>query len=344
MNESRLSSYIDNNLKRPNLLRVAFELRLQGAYRLELLLVTHLAQQFHAYPAPVDVAAETENKGLEQTALALGLSRRLPENFSVRDIQLAAPVVPGRLDVRNASCVVEMLRCAALGALDGHYSAVVTGPVQKSIISEAGLEFTGHTEFFASLSGVKRVVMMLMSGAGPKALRVALATTHLPLKDVPKAITAQLLDEVIDITHKGLIQMTGCMHPRIAVTGLNPHAGESGHMGTEEIEVIAPAIERARARAICCEGPWPADAVFVKHRAAGFDAILCMYHDQGLPALKREGFGQGINVTLGLPWIRTSVDHGTALDIAGKSIADEGSLLSAIELARQMCAHTVGAH
>ena len=281
---------------------------------------------------------------LEQTALALGLSRRLPENFSVRDIQLAAPVVPGRLDVRNASCVVEMLRCAALGALDGHYSAVVTGPVQKSIISEAGLEFTGHTEFFASLSGVKRVVMMLMSGAGPKALRVALATTHLPLKDVPKAITAQLLDEVIDITHKGLIQMTGCMHPRIAVTGLNPHAGESGHMGTEEIEVIAPAIERAQARAICCEGPWPADAVFVKHRAAGFDAILCMYHDQGLPALKREGFGQGINVSLGLPWIRTSVDHGTALDIAGKSIADEGSLLSAIELARQMCAHTVGAH
>ena len=281
---------------------------------------------------------------LEQTARTLGLPQHLPENFSVCNIELAAPVVPGKLDVRNAACVIEMLKSAALGALNRRYGAVVTGPVQKSIISEAGLEFTGHTEFFADISGVKRVVMMLMSGAGPEALRVALATTHLPLRDVPRAITAQLLDEILDITHDGLVKMTGSAHPRIAVTGLNPHAGESGHMGTEEIEIISPAIQRARTRSICCEGPWPADAVFVKSRAANFDAILCMYHDQGLPALKREGFGHGINVTLGLPWIRTSVDHGTALDIAGKGVADEGSLLSAIDLARQMRAHAAEAH
>ena len=198
------------------------------------------------------------------------------------------------------------------------------------------------SEFFAGRSRVKRVVMMLTSSEKADALRVALATTHLPLAKVPAAITGELLDDVIGILVRDLRERFGISAPKIAVTGLNPHAGESGHMGREEIDVISPAIGRAQQKGSSVTGPWPADTIFVREHERHYDAILCMYHDQGLPVLKREGFGHGINVTLGLPWIRTSVDHGTALDIAGKNIADTGSMTAALDLARQMVRHATG--
>lgn len=184
--------------------------------------------------------------------------------------------------------------------------------------------------------------MMLTSSEKADALRVALATTHLPLAKVPAAITGELLDDVIGILVRDLRERFGISSPKIAVTGLNPHAGESGHMGREEIDVISPAIGRAQQKGFSVTGPWPADTIFVREHERHYDAILCMYHDQGLPVLKREGFGHGINVTLGLPWIRTSVDHGTALDIAGKNIADTGSMTAALDLARQMVRHATG--
>lgn len=273
---------------------------------------------------------------LAQTAARLGCASAWPANVSILHVPTAAPVVPGRLDVRNSRYVVKLLETACAGALSGDFAAVATAPVQKSIIDESGLPFTGHTEFFADRSRVKRVVMMLVSNERDDALKVALATTHLPLSAVPGAITGELLDEVLSILHHALKTHYGFASPKIAVTGLNPHAGESGHMGREEIDVIEPALARARARGIDVSGPWPADTIFVKSHERRYDAVLCMYHDQGLPVLKREGFGGGVNVTLGLPWIRTSVDHGTALDIAGRGIADDGSMIAALNLARRM--------
>ena len=273
---------------------------------------------------------------LKATARRLGLPETLPEHVTICDVALGAEVTPGKLDVKNAPYVLKTLEVAALGALNGQYSAVTTAPVQKSIITEAGHFFSGHTEFFAEISRCKRVVMMLTSSAQADALRVALATTHLPLRAVPDAITPELLDETLRIVDSDLKKSFGISHPKIAVTGLNPHAGESGHMGMEEIEVIEPAVERARAAGIDATGPWPADTIFVKSHSDKFDVIFCMYHDQGLPTLKREGFGGGVNVTLGLPWIRTSVDHGTALDIAGTGKADIGSMLAALQLAQTM--------
>lgn len=275
---------------------------------------------------------------LIKTSEKLGFGTIFPHWVQFENVPLINPVTPGRLDVANAPYVIEVLRRAAQGAQDGRYSAVVTAPIQKSIIIEAGIPFTGHTEFFQQLAGVDHVVMMLASSSGSDALRVALATTHLPLSKVPAAITPEHLDKTLRTCAHALKQDFGIETPRIAVTGLNPHAGESGHMGTEEIELITPAIERARQVIHNAEfsGPWPADTVFVQSLAQKFDCILCMYHDQGLPTLKREGFGHGINVTLGLPWVRTSVDHGTALDIAGTGDANEGSLLSALLLAHRM--------
>lgn len=275
-------------------------------------------------------------KLLRQTAERLGLPEELPSHVTIRNVELGDEVVPGTLNVKNSPYVLETLRIAAEGALAGDYASVATAPVQKSIITEAGHEFSGHTEFFAELSGCKRVVMMLTSSAEPDALRVALATTHLPLRAVPDAITPELLDETLTILDADLRKSFGIHEPKIAVTGLNPHAGESGHMGMEEIEVIEPAIRRALKRGINASGPWPADTLFVRSHADKYDALFCMYHDQGLPALKREGFGGGVNVTLGMPWIRTSVDHGTALDIAGLGIADTGSMLAALKLAQIM--------
>ncbi len=281
---------------------------------------------------------------LQATARRLGLPEKLPSNITVRNVDLAETVVPGQLNVANASYVLETLRVAAMGAMSGVYAAVATAPVQKSIITESGHDFSGHTEFFAELSQCERVVMMLTSSAKDDALRVALATTHLPLRAVPDAITGKLLDETLSIVNRDLKTSFGLLHPKIAVTGLNPHAGESGHMGMEEIEVIAPAVARARAQGIDATGPWPADTIFVRTHADKFDVIFCMYHDQGLPALKREGFGDGVNVTLGLPWIRTSVDHGTALDIAAQGIADAGSMLSALQLAQTMARNRAQLH
>ena len=275
-------------------------------------------------------------KLLRDTASRLGLPETLPSHVTIRDVPLGAEVCPGKLNVQNAPYVLETLKAAALGALSGQYCAVATAPVQKSIITEAGHPFSGHTEFFAEISHCKRVVMMLTSSAKSDALRVALATTHLPLREVPDAITPELLDETLTILDTDLRKSFGLSHPKIAVTGLNPHAGESGHMGMEEINIIEPAIERARQRGIDATGPWPADTILVKSHADKFDVVFCMYHDQGLPTLKREGFGGGVNVTLGLPWIRTSVDHGTALDIAGQGIADTGSMLAALQLAQTM--------
>ena len=250
----------------------------------------------------------------------------------VLDVPLAAPVTAGKLDVANARGVLAMLDAAIDGALAGSFAAIVTAPVQKSVINDAGIPFTGHTEYLADKTGTPRVVMMLAGGG----MRVALATTHLPLKDVAAAIDTAMLVETLDILERALREQFGIAAPRIVVTGLNPHAGEGGHLGLEEIEAISPAIARLQARGVAVSGPYPADTLFHPRHLEGADAVLAMYHDQGLPVLKYASFGQGVNVTLGLPLIRTSVDHGTALDLAGSGTADIGSMLAAIELAHDM--------
>ena len=270
---------------------------------------------------------------LESEAKRLGIRWPLPDHVTIRHVPLRAPALPGRLDVRNAGYVLDILRTAHDGAASGDWNAIVTAPVQKSIIIESGTPFTGHTEFFQDLCHVRRVVMLLTSNARTDAMKVALATTHLPIAKLSEAITGELLDEVLDTLHKALVRDYGFASPRILVTGLNPHAGENGHIGHEEIDTIIPALERARNRGILTDGPVPADTAFVPGHWNRYDAVLCMYHDQGLPVLKHVGFAEGVNVTLGLPYIRTSVDHGTALDIAGQGKADHTSMLSALQLA-----------
>jgi 4-hydroxythreonine-4-phosphate dehydrogenase len=245
--------------------------------------------------------------------------------------QLAKKVQAGQLDSANGQYVIDTLQVALDGCLNNTFAAVVTGPVHKGVINDAGIEFTGHTEFFADGSSIDKVVMML---ATPN-LRVALATTHLPLSQVSRSITQQSLQQVIDIIQRSFIEQLNIKQPRIAVCGLNPHAGENGHMGHEEIEVIEPVIKNAQRYNPQITGPWPADTVFVKDKLKQFDVVLAMYHDQGLPVLKHDGFGQAVNITLGLPFVRTSVDHGTALDIAGKAKADIGSIKCALEMAIQ---------
>ena len=255
--------------------------------------------------------------------------------LQVIDIPLAVPMVPGRLDPRNADAVLATLRRAAQGCVEGEFDGMVTAPVHKGVINDAGYAFSGHTEFLGELAG-GRPVMLLVSGE----LRVALATTHLPLRDVPAAITPEGLDAVLRGLHAGLRERFGIAEPRILVAGLNPHAGESGHLGDEEIRIIAPTLQRLRAAGLSLEGPLPADTLFTPERLAGGDAVLAMYHDQGLPVLKYAGFGRAVNITLGIPLLRTSVDHGTALDIAGRGRADAGSLAAALELAIQIAART----
>lgn len=272
---------------------------------------------------------------LDHERIRLGLPN-WPAHVSFEHIELAQSVVAGKLDSANAAYVLKTLEEAALGAMEGRFSAIATAPVQKSIINDAGIPFTGHTEFFANIARVNKVVMMLVASEKIDALRVALVTTHLPIAKLAQAITNEALDETLKILHHDLHHHFGLTSPRIAVTGLNPHAGEGGHMGDEEIRVIGPAIERAQSQGIDASGPYPADTIFVADRLKNYDAILCMYHDQGLPVLKHASFGHGVNVTLGLPFIRTSVDHGTALDIAGKNIANIGSLLTAIKLAQTL--------
>ena len=255
-----------------------------------------------------------------------------PGRLHVRHIPAAAPVTAGVLDVRNSAHVLALLNAAIDGCMNGAYQAVVTAPVHKAIINEAGFAFTGHTEYLAARSDTKKVVMMLAGGG----LRVALATTHLPLREVTAAITSDLLIEVTRILHTDLENKFGIAAPRILVAGLNPHAGECGHLGREEIDIIEPALARLRHEGMDLVGPLPADTLFSRIRHERCDAVLAMYHDQGLPVLKYASFGAGVNVTLGLPFIRTSVDHGTALDLAGSGRAETGSLLTAIEMAMDM--------
>jgi len=247
----------------------------------------------------------------------------------IEHVPLARPASAGRLDRANARYVLAVLDRALAGCLSGEFAAMVTAPVQKSVINDAGIAFTGHTEYLAERSSTEHVVMMLVGGG----LRVALATTHLPLAEVPRAITVDSLSKTLRVLDRDLRQRFRIARPRILVAGLNPHSGESGHLGREDIEVIAPAIAAACAAGIEASGPIPADTLFVPERLKGADAVLAMYHDQGLPVLKYASFGHGVNVTLGLPFIRTSVDHGTALDLAGSGRADPGSLREALQLA-----------
>jgi 4-hydroxythreonine-4-phosphate dehydrogenase len=264
------------------------------------------------------------------------IGRDLPESVQIEHVPLAAPSLPGRLDVTNAHYVLATLDLAISGCLARRFDAVVTAPVQKSVINESGVPFTGHTEYLAERTATPRVVMMLAGDTAHGPLRVALATTHLPLADVSAALTRDDLRETLRILDAELHSRFGLANPRIAVAGLNPHAGESGHLGREEIEVITPALQQARAEGIDAIGPLPADTLFVPDVVARYDAVLAMFHDQGLPVLKYATFGRGVNVTLGLPFIRTSVDHGTALDLAGTGRAHAGSLRAALELAATM--------
>ncbi len=271
-----------------------------------------------------------------------GLPHFGKDRLAVVDVPLAAHVVPGTLDAENGRAVLATLDLAIEGAQNGWFDGIVTAPLQKSTINDAGVAFSGHTEYLAEKTGAPKVVMMLAgqpAGDQPY-LRVALATTHLPLKDVPSALTHENLAQVLAIVHADLRDKFGIAAPRILVTGLNPHAGENGYLGREEIEVITPVLEQSRARGIDARGPYPADTLFQPKYLQDADCVLAMYHDQGLPVLKHATFGRGINVTLGLPIVRTSVDHGTALDLAAKGLglADCGSMEEAIRAAMQMAA------
>jgi 4-hydroxythreonine-4-phosphate dehydrogenase len=291
-----------------------------------------------AWPADLVVLGDRDVLGARARQLGLAVALRDwrpgapapgPGELAVHHVPVAAPVTPGRLDPRNAPHVIELLRRAVAGCTSGQFAGLVTAPVQKSVIADAGIPFMGHTEWLAEATGAALPVMMLVAGD----LRVALVTTHLPLAAVPAAITAPLLTATLDILHRDLRDRFRIARPRILVLGLNPHAGESGHLGHEEQATIIPVLAAARARGLDLVGPLPADTAFIPRHLAGCDAVLAMYHDQGLPVLKARGFGQAVNVTLGLPIVRTSVDHGTALDLAGTGRAEGGSLAAAVELA-----------
>ncbi|CAN5480961.1 4-hydroxythreonine-4-phosphate dehydrogenase PdxA [soil metagenome] len=269
-----------------------------------------------------------------------GLPDFPPDRIALVDCMLAAHVVPGRLDVKNGRSVLQILDIAIEGARQGWFDAIVTAPLQKSIINDAGVAFSGHTEYFAEKTGTPHVVMMLAGGEAPDILRVALATTHLALADVPASITTESLTRTLAILHADLQRKFGLSKPRILVAGLNPHAGEGGYLGREEIDIIAPVLQAAQKNGMAVSGPYPADTLFQPKYLQQADCVLAMYHDQGLPVLKYASFGHGVNITLGLPIIRTSVDHGTALDLAaqGFGLADQGSMIEAIRTAAQMVA------
>jgi len=284
---------------------------------------------------------------LSSRAAAHGRSTALPayarragsgSPVSVLPVPLARPAVAGRLDPANARYVLATLERAVQGCQAGEFDALVTGPVNKGVINDAGIRFSGHTELLAELTGADMPVMMLAAGA----LRVPLVTTHLPVREIADHVTYDRVRKVTAITCRELAGRFAVASPRVAVCGLNPHAGEGGHLGREEIEIIGPAIEALRGAGHDVSGPYPADTVFTEANAAGFDAIVAMYHDQGLPVLKRAGFGHAVNVTLGLPIIRVSVDHGTALDKAGTRDIDTGSLRAAFECALTMVVGAAG--
>ena len=242
----------------------------------------------------------------------------------------------GTLNVANSLYVLNTLTCAIDGCTSDAFDAIVTAPIHKGVINDAGIAFTGHTEFLAAQTNTPHVVMMLVDGSKPQGLRVALATTHLALKDVPSTITKESLETTIRILHADLIQKFGIANPRILVAGLNPHAGEDGYLGSEEIETINPVLNKLRAQGMQLIGALPADTLFTPKYLNNADCVLAMYHDQGLPVLKYSSFGSGVNVTLGLPIIRTSVDHGTALDMAGTGNIEIGSMQAAINLAIEL--------
>ena len=256
--------------------------------------------------------------------------------LKVLHIPTAAPVLAGSLNAANSAYVLNTLTCAIDGCTSGAFDAIVTAPVHKGIINDAGIAFTGHTEFLAAQTNTPHVVMMLVGGQGKNMLRVALATIHLALKDVPSAITKDSLEKTIRILHADLVQKFGIANPRILVAGLNPHAGEDGYLGMEEIETINPVLTKLRAEGMHLIGALPADTLFTAKYLNNADCVLAMYHDQGLPVLKHGSFGGGVNVTLGLPIIRTSVDHGTALDLAGTGNIDIGSMQAALNLAIEL--------
>ncbi|MFB1487522.1 MULTISPECIES: 4-hydroxythreonine-4-phosphate dehydrogenase PdxA [unclassified Thiocapsa] len=301
-------------------------------------LVVRLAQE----PSDTPMVAIADPDLLAERAQRLGLPLHIeryedgdafppaqPGYLAVLPVALRHAVSPGRLNPANAPYVLDTLRIACDACLEGTFKALVTGPVHKGVINDAGLPFTGHTEFLAERCGAEPVMMLVTPG-----LRVALVTTHLPLREVSAAITREHLTRVIRILHRDLSSRFGIPEPRILVCGLNPHAGEGGHLGREEIEVIEPVLNTLHGLGWHLIGPLPADTAFVPDKLAHADAVLAMYHDQGLPVLKHLGFGQAVNITLGLPIIRTSVDHGTALDLAGTDRADLGSLRAAVGMAR----------
>jgi 4-hydroxythreonine-4-phosphate dehydrogenase len=306
-------------------------------------LAVRLAER--SWPARLVLAGDSEL--LRERARRLGAGVRLvpylrgraatPGALEVAHFPVAVPVQAGRLDVANARTVIASLDAALAGCLSGEFAAMVTAPVQKSVINDAGIQFTGHTEFLAQRTGAPGVVMLLVGAAPWGSLRVALATTHLPLAAVPAAITRETLTQTLRIAVADLERKFGIAKPRFGVCGLNPHAGEGGYLGREEIDVIAPVLTALRAEGLDVAGPLPADTVFVPAKARDYDCIVAMYHDQGLPVLKHASFGHGVNVTLGLPIVRTSVDHGTALDLAAEGAlaraADPGSLFAAVDLA-----------
>lgn len=311
-------------------------------------LCVQLAQRAH----PVELVAVGDPALLQRRAALLGLPLRLHQvdgttmpqpypagELGVMPVALAATETPGQLDVRNAGYLLDTLRIAADECLAGRAAGVVTAPLQKSVINDAGIPFSGHTEYFAERCGVAMPVMVLTAGT----LRVALATTHLPLRAVPDAITPQRLIQVLRALDQGLRDQFGIGQPRILVCGLNPHAGEGGHLGREEIDVIAPTLDQLRGEGLHIEGPLPADTLFTPRVLERGDAVLAMYHDQGLTVLKYAGFGGAVNVTLGLPIIRTSVDHGTALTLAGSGLAESGSMDAALQLAIELAQRRGGA-
>ncbi len=271
---------------------------------------------------------------LEQRARMTEIS--WPTTAKIEHVPLRTAAIAGRRDSRNAHYVLATLDRAIAGAMASEYDAIVTAPVQKSVINDARIPFTGHTEYLAERTGTPRVVMMLAGETAHGPLRVALATTHLPLASVAGALSVDGVTAVLKILLAELQSRFGIDTPRVVVTGLNPHAGEDGHMGREEIEVIAPAVSRLRSQGHQVDGPLPADTVFVPSLVQRYDAVLAMFHDQGLPVLKYATFGHGVNVTLGLPFVRTSVDHGTALDLAGTGRADVGSMRAALKLAIEL--------
>ena len=301
-----------------------------------------LASQRQPHPLIAITSRDLLHERAAQLGVAVSLLSVSPDNWPdqpapagslyIWDTPLNAPVTAGTLDKANAPFVLQTLTRAALGCVAGDFAGMITAPVHKGVINEGGIAFSGHTEFLADLTGTEQVVMMLAT----RGLRVALVTTHLPLRQVADAITPERITRVTRILHADLQHKFGIAQPRILVCGLNPHAGEGGHLGFEEIDIIEPTLERLRSEGMDLRGPLPADTLFTPKYLEHCDAVLAMYHDQGLPVLKYKGFGAAVNVTLGLPIIRTSVDHGTALDLAGSGKIDTGSLQVALETAYQM--------